>query len=224
MRFILLIIGSLMAGNVFAAVPLNSSTDKLSYTIGNDLGRNFKTQGIAVNTAALQQGLQDGLQNKSQLSQSEKQKVVADYQHRVMKKMQQSMQQEGAANAKAGAAFLAANAKKAGVKTTASGLQYKILIAGKGPKPTANSTVTVDYEGKLLNGQIFDSSYKRGEPVTFPLQHVIKGWTEGLQLMPEGATYEFFIPAALAYGNDGVPGTIPPQATLLFKVHLRKVN
>ena len=124
-----------------------------------------------------------------------------------------------------GEAFLKENAKKEGVKTTASGLQYKVLKEGEGKSPKATDTVKVNYEGKLIDGKVFDSSYKRGEPVELPLNRVIPGWTEGVQLMKEGATYEFTIPYKLAYGERGTPdGTIPPNATLIFKVELIQVK
>ncbi len=120
--------------------------------------------------------------------------------------------------------FLKANATKEGVVTTSSGLQYKVLTAGTGPKPkSANSEVEVHYEGTLINGSVFDSSYKRGESITFFLNQVIPGWTEGVQLMPTGSTYELYIPSELGYGQRGAPGVIPPNATLIFKVELIKV-
>ena len=124
-----------------------------------------------------------------------------------------------------GEAFLKENAKKDGVKATASGLQYKVLKEGEGKSPKATDTVKVNYEGKLIDGKVFDSSYKRGEPIEFPLNGVIPGWTEGVQLMKEGATYEFTIPYKLAYGERGTPGgPIPPNATLIFKVELIQVK
>jgi len=124
-----------------------------------------------------------------------------------------------------GEAFLQENAKKDGVKTTPSGLQYKVLTEGKGKSPKATDTVTVNYRGTLLDGTEFDSSYKRGEPISFPLNRVIPGWTEGVQLMKEGAKYQFYIPANLAYGKQGTPGgPIGPDETLIFDVELIKVR
>lgn len=128
-----------------------------------------------------------------------------------------------ASGADDGAAFLANNAKQPDVKTTASGLQYKVVRQGTGKQPQATDTVKVNYEGKLINGQIFDSSYQRGEPIEFALNQVIPGWTEGLQLMKEGAEYQFFIPARLAYGDQDM-GSIPPNSTLIFKVELLQVK
>jgi len=127
-------------------------------------------------------------------------------------------------NQKEGAAFLAANAKKAGVKSTPSGLQYLVIKEGAGKKPTAADAVTVHYRGTLINGSEFDSSYKRNQPATFPLNQVIKGWTEGVQLMKEGGKYRFFIPSELAYGSRGAGGLIGPNATLIFEVELISVQ
>lgn len=127
-------------------------------------------------------------------------------------------------NLQAGGAFLAANKTQPGVTTLPSGLQYKIIIQGDGPKPTKNDIVTVDYEGKHLNGQIFDSSYQRGQSATFPVSGVIPGWQEALQMMPSGSTWELYIPAHQAYGERGAPGAIGPNETLIFKVHLINVK
>jgi FKBP-type peptidyl-prolyl cis-trans isomerase len=127
-------------------------------------------------------------------------------------------------NAKAGTAFLEKNRKAEGVKETASGLQYKVIKEGSGKKPAASSTVTVNYEGRHINGEVFDSSYKRNKPISFGLNRVIKGWTEGLQLMREGAHYQLFIPPELAYGHRGAGASIGPQETLIFDVELLKVD
>ena len=126
-------------------------------------------------------------------------------------------------NLQAGQAFLATNKTKSGVVTTASGLQYKVLTMGTGPKPSASNTVQVNYEGRLIDGTVFDSSYKRGEPIEFPLSGVIAGWTEGVQLMPTGSKFEFYIPANLAYGAGGAGGAIGPNETLIFDVELLKI-
>ena len=148
------------------------------------------------------------------------QAAIMTMQKQAMAKMQQKEKLLAATNLKASNAFLAANKSKPGVKTTASGLQYKVLTAGKGAAPTKQDTVTVDYEGKLISGKVFDSSYKRGKPVSFPVGGVIKGWQEALQMMKVGATWELYIPPAIAYGAQGSPGSIGPNQVLVFKVHL----
>lgn len=147
----------------------------------------------------------------------EAQKLINEYLEDLQKKAEKMAREEGEA-------FLAENGKKENVKTTASGLQYIVEKEGTGAQPTAKDEVTVHYTGKLINGQVFDSSVNRGEPATFPLNRVIPGWTEGVQLMKEGAKYTFFIPGDLAYGSQGVPGAIPPHSTLIFDVELIKVN
>lgn len=141
-----------------------------------------------------------------------------------MKEMQAQFEKEIAANAEAGKKFLDENGKKDGVKTTATGLQYKVEKEGKGAKPTKSDSVTVHYEGRLLDGTVFDSSYERKEPVTFKVTDVIPGWVEGLQLMNEGSKYTLYIPSTLAYGETGAPPSIPPNATLTFDVELIKVG
>ena len=145
------------------------------------------------------------------------------YQKEQQEKMIKDMKAQGDANSTAGAKFLAENAKKEGVVTTASGLQYKVVTAGTGKTPKATDTVEVDYEGKLIDGTVFDSSYERGEPVEFPLNQVIAGWTEGVQLMKEGGKYEFYIPSDLAYGEAGNAG-IAPNSMLIFTVELLSVK
>ena len=151
------------------------------------------------------------------------QKVLMDYQKEQEEKFVKEMQTKAGENKTKGAAFLAENGKKAGVKTTASGLQYKVITEGKGKMPKATDVVEVNYEGKLLDGKVFDSSYERGEPIEFPLNQVIAGWTEGLQLMKEGGKYEFYIPSDIAYGEAGNSG-IEPNSTLIFTVELLKVK
>lgn len=151
------------------------------------------------------------------ISVEEAQKIINDYLQELEKKATEAAQAEGKK-------FLEENGKKENVKTTASGLQYVVEKEGTGISPTAEDEVTVHYTGKLLNGTVFDSSVNRGEPATFPLNRVIPGWTEGVQLMKEGAKYRFFIPSDLAYGPNGVPNAIPPHSTLIFDVELIKVN
>lgn len=214
-------------GQLQAAVDnqLTTQTDKFSYVVGLNMGKNFKAQGAKINPNQLMKGLQDGLSDaKPLLSTAEQRAVMLSYQKAMLMKMQAKQQQEATTNLAAGAKFLAENAKKPGVKTTKSGLQYKVLQAGKGVSPKATSTVTADYEGTLINGTVFDSSYKRGKPISFAVNQVIPGWTEALQMMKPGATWMLYIPAKLGYGNAAMGSTIPAGSTLIFKVHLISVK
>ena len=149
---------------------------------------------------------------------------MTDLQAEMRKKQEEKMKLAGDANQKEGAAFLAANKTKEGVVTTSSGLQYKVLKQGDGPKPTATDSVVCNYRGTLINGTEFDSSYKRGQPATFPVNGVIKGWTEALQLMPTGSKWQLFVPADLAYGARGAGQDIGPNATLIFEVELLSIQ
>ena len=179
-------------------------------------------KGLATNMALIEQGFVDGLAGDESRFTGE---AANEYLFNVLAPLAQAQQEEMAAEAKkTGAEFLAENAKREGVKTTASGLQYEVIEQGDGEKPTAESTVKVHYEGKLVDGTIFDSSYQRGEPIEFPLNGVIRGWTEGLQLMPAGSTYMLYIPYDLGYGERGAGASIPPYATLIFKVELLEVK
>lgn len=191
--------------------------ERFSYGLGLRMGTDFKARGYAVDPNLLLQGLQDALDGKEPL-------MTMDEAQQAMMELSQISQKKAAEGKKAeGEKFLAENAKKEGVKTTASGLQYKELQAGTGGTPTANDQVKVHYKGSLLNGQEFDSSHKRGEPATFGVGQVIKGWTEGLQLMKEGSKYEFYIPADLAYGDQGAGRAIGPGETLIFEVELIEI-
>jgi len=207
-----------------AATKLSTNQDKLSYTIGYDMGQNFKSQGVKVEPKMVTQGLQDGLAgSKPAMSEQEMEQTMISFQKKVMAKRAKQYKQMSSDNAKKGQDFLTSNKSKPGVKTMPSGLQYKVIKAGKGPTPAKNSVVTVDYSGKLVDGQVFDSSYKRGHPSTFPLSEVIPGWQEALTHMKQGATWEVYVPAKLAYGNR-MMGPIPPNSTLIFKIHLIKVK
>jgi len=173
----------------------------------------------------MKEGIKDALAGaEPRLTFEERREVMTALTEELQKKHAEQAGTAGADNRKAGDEFLQANAKKQGVKTTASGLQYKVIKEGKGASPKATDSVTVHYSGTLIDGTEFDSSYKRGEPATFPLNGVIRGWTEGLQLMKEGAKYEFYIPSELAYGERGAGGAIGPNATLVFTVELISVN
>lgn len=192
--------------------------DKLSYAWGIAMGRQLQGMGMKeLNIDDFRDGVKAVMEGgEFAVTPEEAQKLIQDYLNDLQAKA------EEAARA-AGKAFLEENKKKAEVKETPSGLQYVVEKEGEGAQPTAEDEVTVHYTGKLLDGTVFDSSVNRGEPATFPLNRVIPGWTEGVQLMKEGAKYTFFIPSDLAYGPQGIPGAIPPHSTLIFDVELIKV-
>jgi FKBP-type peptidyl-prolyl cis-trans isomerase FklB len=193
--------------------------------IGTGLENNLKKQSVEVDPNLLSQGLKDAMAGgKTRLTQEEAQAVLTEVQTEIRKQQQEKMQQAGAANKTEGEAFLAANKSKDGIVTLPSGLQYKILTAGTGPKPTASDSVVCNYRGTLINGTEFDSSYKRGQPATFGVGQVIKGWTEALQLMPVGSKWQLFIPSSLAYGERGAGAEIGPNATLIFEVELLSIQ
>lgn len=193
--------------------------DKLSYSLGLGIGRQLAQMGAGnINVDDFAQSIKDILAGKEPaIGDQEAQQIVTAF-------FQEQEQHQAAAAKAEGEDFLAENAKKEGVVTLPSGLQYKVLREGNGKKPTASDVVECDYEGTLINGQVFDSSYRRGERASFPLNQVISGWTEGLQLMQEGAKYRFFIPYNLAYGERGAGQSIPPYAALIFDVELHKVK
>lgn len=191
----------------------SSDAQKASYALGFDMGQNAKNLMTDLDLAAVQQGLKDAYDNKkAPLSDEQMTTAVESY---VKKKLEEKVSK----NKTEGEAWLAENAKKEGVKTTASGLQYKVITEGTGTSPKATDKVVVHYEGKLIDGTIFDSSYERGEPIEFPLDQVIAGWTEGLQLMKTGGTYELYVPSDLAYGENGNQN-IEPNSVLIFKIEL----
>ena len=199
--------------------------EKISYSIGVNIGKNMKTQGIDLDQGLLTQGIKDGLNNsKTAMSDKDMEAAMTTFQQEMMGKMQAKQKVVGEKNVKEGEAFLAANKKKEGVVTLSSGLQYKILKSGDGPKPTKDQTVKCHYRGTLIDGTEFDSSYKRGEPTEFPVGQVIKGWTEALQLMPVGSKWQLFIPSDLAYGPEGRGQTIGPNATLIFDIELISIK
>ncbi len=211
-------------------VKMKTVQEKMSYLSGFDLGQkviaNVKTSNFPLTTASFINGLKDALEEKANiLSPEEIQQVVTEFQKSQPQPANDKQQQEAIAKVKKeGEEFLAANKLKDSVKTTASGLQYKILREGTGKAPAETSTVTVHYRGKLINGVVFDESYSRGEPTTFALNQVIKGWTEGLQLMKEGAKFEFYIPNNLAYGERQAGQIIMPGSALVFEVELIAVK
>jgi FKBP-type peptidyl-prolyl cis-trans isomerase FklB len=207
------------------AAPLSTDTDKLSYSIGADLGKNFKTQGIDINPAALAQGMQDGMGTAPlALTEQQMKDVLNRFQKDLMTKRTADFNKKADENKTKGEAFLAANKSKPGVVVLPSGLQYKIITAGTGAKPGKSDTVTVEYTGTLINGTVFDSTDKAGKPATFQVSQVIPGWTEALQLMPSGSTWEVYVPASLAYGSRSVGGPIGPNEALIFKIHLITVK
>ena len=199
--------------------------DKVSYALGLGIGQQLAqmgTDGISAEDFAA--AIKDVLEgNELKVSHREAQTIVQDYFQKQEKKIQAQRAEAGKAHKEAGEKYLAENAKKDGVIALPSGLQYQVLKEGNGKKPTAKDTVMCHYEGFLIDGTVFDSSVQRGEPATFPLQQVIAGWTEGLQLMQEGAKYRFFIPYRLGYGEGGAGSSIPPFAALIFDVELIQV-
>ena len=207
-----------------APAELKTFGEKAGYAIGQNIGGNLKQTGVTIDLKAFLRGMQDSLAGKKGLlTEEEIQKVLTEFDKQVQANAASQQKAMTEKNLKEGAAFLAANAKKEGAKTTESGLQYKITKLGTGATPKATSKVRVHYEGRLLNGKVFDSSFKRGEPAEFPVNMVIKGWTEALQLMKEGGERELYIPSTLGYGTRGAGADIGPNATLIFKVQLIKV-
>lgn len=223
----LMIAASTMSLSVFAATPITNKSpakEQFSYSYGYLMGRNNTDALTDLNLDIFYQGLQEGAQSKTaRLTDEEMAKAINDYKKTLEAKQLIEFQKTGQLNAQAGAAFLADNAKKSGVMTTKSGLQYHVLKEGSGQKPKATSRVKVNYEGRLLDGTVFDSSIARNHPVEFQLSQVIAGWTEGLQTMKEGGKTRFFIPANLAYGEVGAGDTIGPNSTLIFDIELLQV-
>lgn len=203
-------------------LELTSEKARASYAIGADIAASMTRQALDLDTKALAAGLVDGMNGKLQLKEAELEKVMNDFKKSLMEKRQAAQAMAAKENVKKGTDYLAANAKKEGVKTTASGLQYKVIKAGPdgGKSPKATDTVKVHYHGTLIDGTVFDSSVQRGEPISFPLNGVIPGWTEGVQLMKVGDKFQFTIPSALAYGEQGAGGAIGPNSTLIFEVEL----
>lgn len=200
--------------------------DKVSYALGLNIGQQLKQMGLSgvLNVDDFAASVKDMLDgNQPKVSLTEAQQVLNTFFADLEAKQRAAAAEAGKAAKEEGEKFLAENAKKAGVTVTASGLQYEVLKEGTGKQPTADNTVECHYEGTLINGKVFDSSYRRGETATFGLRQVIKGWTEGVQLMKEGAKYRFYIPYNLAYGENGAGADIPPYAALIFDVELVKV-
>jgi FKBP-type peptidyl-prolyl cis-trans isomerase len=208
-------------------LTLKTQKDKVSYALGANLGMNLHKQSVEVDTAIVLRGLKDALSGgKLLLTDDEARAALTQLQTDLRNKQMEKMKEAADLNKKAGADFLEANKAKEGVVTLPSGLQYKILTAGTGPKPTATDTVSCNYRGTLLDGTEFDSSHKRGQPASFPVTGVIKGWTEALQLMPVGSKWQLFVPSELAYGDRGADprSGIGPAATLVFEVELLSIQ
>src|SRR5436189_3755604 len=204
---------------------LKDSKDKVSYSIGLDIGTTFKKQKMEINSDALVAGLKDGMSGtKPLLTPEEVRQVMTQFSKDMREKTAAATKEAADKNTKEGEKFLAENKAKPGVKTTASGLQYKVEKEGSGTPPKETDTVEVNYRGTLIDGTEFDSSYKRGEPATFPVNRVIKGWTEALQLMKQGSKYQLFIPSTLAYGERSMGPDIGPNSTLIFEVELQDVK
>ena len=222
-HFILIVSASLLALPLFGqekSPQLKDQKDKVSYSIGMNIGFNLSRQKVDINPDILAAGIKDAISGKPQLTPDQVKDIMAQFE----KDMEQKQKEVGEKNKTEGAKYLEENKKKAGVKTTASGLQYKVVKDGTGAQPKATDMVTVNYRGTLIDGTEFDSSYKRGQPATFPVNGVIKGWTEALQLMKQGSKYQLFIPSTLAYGERAMGPDISPNSTLIFEVELQDVK
>jgi FKBP-type peptidyl-prolyl cis-trans isomerase FklB len=215
-----------MAAGAQDKTELKDAKQKASYAIGMDIGSNFKRQEVDVDPKSLAAGITDSLTGKTLLTDEQAKEVLNEFRTQMMAKMESKQKEAGDKNVKAGEDFLAANAKKEGVKTTSSGLQYKVLKAGKpdGKSPKATDKVKVHYHGTLIDGTVFDSSVQRGEPAQFGVNEVIPGWTEVLQLMKEGDKWQVYIPSKLAYGARGAGPQIGPNSTLVFDVELLSIE
>ena len=204
---------------------LKTDTEKFSYAIGMDIGRSLKRLDTEIDVSALRQGAQDVLDDKETLlTQEQVVEVMTSFSQKIQQEQEEKQKASAGTNLDAANKFFTENGKKEGVKTTKSGLQYEVITEGKGDKPKPSDRVSVHYTGTLLDGTVFDSSVERGEPATFPLNAVIPGWTEGLQLMPVGSKYKLYIPPELGYGEKGAGPKIGPNSALVFEVELLKVE
>lgn len=199
--------------------------DKVSYFYGTDVARSFQENAVEIKVDAFVQGLKDSLEKKpGKYTPQELDAAMNQFAQLMVAKQQKEMAEAGTRNKEEGEKFLATNGKREGVTTTASGLQYEVLKKGEGQKPAATDTVSVHYHGTLVNGKVFDSSVERGEPATFPVNGVIPGWVEALQLMPVGSKWKLFIPSGLAYGAQGTGRDIGPNSALIFEVELLSIG
>jgi FKBP-type peptidyl-prolyl cis-trans isomerase FklB len=227
-RVIVVILGVGLLGSVCLAdekPEIKDQKDKISYSLGYQVGGNFKRQGVEINPALIVQGIQDALTGaKPHMTPQEMRQTLVDLKKKIVAEQRRERQQAAEKNRLEAEAFLAENGKQEGVKTLPSGLQYTVIQAGSGKTPKAGDTVTVHYRGTLINGTEFDSSHKRNQPATLQVNRVIRGWAEALQLMQEGAKWQLFIPPELAYGERGAGAKIPPNSALIFEVELLSVQ
>jgi len=222
---ILVLATTLYSSGLSAETLLKDEKDRISYSIGLSIGTNFKQQSIDVTLEPLMAGIRDALLDQKPLMSDEEIKTTMEaFRQQMTAQMKQKKESEASNNQAEGEAFLRENAKKSGVITTASGLQYEVIRKGTGPKPKLTDTVVTHYTGTLLDGKIFDSSYKRNAPATFPVNGVIKGWTEALQLMETGSKWKLYIPSGLGYGARGAGNVIGPNATLVFDIELLEIK
>ncbi len=206
-------------------LTLDNDVKKFSYAMGMDVGRSLKGLEVEVDEAAFSQAVRDALAgSETILKEEESARIKQDFFRKKQEGQMAERKSLGEKNKAEGAAFLAENAKKKGVTVTDSGLQYEVITMGDGDKPKPEDKVKVDYKGTLIDGTEFDSSYSRGQPISFPLNGVIKGWTEGVALMPVGSKFKFYIPSELAYGERGAGAKIGPDATLIFEVELLAIE
>jgi FKBP-type peptidyl-prolyl cis-trans isomerase FklB len=229
MRSALAIMASvfLFAGQIWAAegVALKTKKDKVSYAIGVNVGKGMQQESLEIDPDIFAKGLKDGMTGaKMAMPDEEMRQVMTAFQKEMAEKQAVKVKAVAEKNKKEGETFLAANKKKDGVKTLPSGLQYKVIKEGTGQTPKLTDAVTTNYRGTLIDGTEFDSSYRRGQPAKFPVSGVIPGWTEALQLMKVGSTWQLFIPSNLAYGERGAGNIIGPNATLIFDIELISIN
>lgn len=227
LRWLAVFVIAFLAGPIHAEERpvLKTQKDKVSYSIGLDIGNNFKKQAIDIDPGILAKGIKDALSGeKTLLTDQEVREVLTALQQEMRGRDEVRLKDMAEKNRKEGAAFLTENKKKEGVVTRPSGLQYKIIQAGTGMTPKSTDTVTTHYRGTLIDGTEFDSSYQRGQPAVFPVSGVIAGWTEALQLMKVGAKWQLFVPSDLAYGERGAGRMIGPNATLIFEVELVSIQ
>lgn len=216
-----------MLTTVRAEDPGDFATEvhRVSYALGLDMGQGITRMDMDIDLDMFLQGARDALEGAdTRLSDSEKRAILTEFQREFAMKQRERMLAQAESNKAEGDMFLAENAEKEGITTTESGLQYEVLEEGDGESPTLSNSVVAHYEGRLIDGTVFDSSIERGEPATFPLRGVIKGWTEGLQLMKTGAKFRFYIPSDLGYGARGAPPKIGPHAVLIFDVELLEIK